>query len=57
MSPRQITALGECVADAFTEPATVPDEFALRVPPGGGPADTASALAGPGTPARLGPRP
>jgi len=45
MSPRQITVLGECVADAFTEPASAPHELALRVLPGGGPANTAVALA------------
>ncbi|MFD7377031.1 carbohydrate kinase family protein [Streptomyces mirabilis] len=53
MSPRQITVLGECVADAFTEPTSVPYELALRVLPGGGPANTAVALARLGTPARF----
>ncbi|MET7679780.1 carbohydrate kinase [Streptomyces sp. NPDC005423] len=53
MSPRQITVLGECVADAFAEPATAPNELALRVLPGGGPANTAVALARLGTPARF----
>ncbi|MGW3669077.1 carbohydrate kinase family protein [Streptomyces sp. NPDC005141] len=53
MSPRQITVLGECVADAFAEPATTPNELALRVLPGGGPANTAVALARLGTPARF----
>ncbi|MGW0710544.1 carbohydrate kinase family protein [Streptomyces sp. NPDC002643] len=53
MSPRQITVLGECVADAFTEPATAANELALRVLPGGGPANTAVALARLGTPARF----
>ncbi|GAA3906579.1 carbohydrate kinase [Streptomyces lacrimifluminis] len=54
MSPRQITVLGECVADAFTEPAaSAPNELALRVLPGGGPANTAVALARLGTPARF----
>ncbi|WP_030940784.1 carbohydrate kinase family protein [Streptomyces sp. NRRL S-646] len=53
MSPRQITVLGECVADAFTEPAAAPHELALRVLPGGGPANTAVALARLGTPARF----
>ncbi len=52
-SPRQITVLGECVADAFTEPAGGPNELALRVLPGGGPANTAVALARLGTPARF----
>jgi fructokinase len=55
----QVTVLGECVADAFTVPApepvsvSAPDELALRVLPGGGPANTAVALARLGTPARL----
>ncbi|MFF6784550.1 PfkB family carbohydrate kinase [Streptomyces sp. NPDC012510] len=53
MSPRQITVLGECVADAFTEPAATASELALRVLPGGGPANTAVALARLGTPARF----
>ncbi|GHD03764.1 fructokinase [Streptomyces violarus] len=53
MSPRQITVLGECVADAFTEPAAGRNELALRVLPGGGPANTAVALARLGTPARF----
>ncbi|MEH0416326.1 carbohydrate kinase family protein [Streptomyces sp. B21-083] len=54
MSPRQITVLGECVADAFTEPTASPsNELALRVLPGGGPANTAVALARLGTPARF----
>ncbi|MEW2118659.1 carbohydrate kinase [Streptomyces sp. NPDC005474] len=54
MSPRQITVLGECVADAFTEPAaSASNELALRVLPGGGPANTAVALARLGTPARF----
>ncbi|MDX3242449.1 carbohydrate kinase [Streptomyces sp. ME18-1-4] len=53
MSPRQITVLGECVADAFTEPADASNELALRVLPGGGPANTAVSLARLGTPARF----
>lgn len=53
MIPRQITVLGECVADAFTEPARASNELALRVLPGGGPANTAVALARLGTPARF----
>ncbi|MFF9624601.1 carbohydrate kinase [Streptomyces griseosporeus] len=53
MSPRQITVLGECVADAFTRPASTSNELALRVLPGGGPANTAVALARLGTPARF----
>ncbi|MBV7700589.1 carbohydrate kinase [Streptomyces sp. TRM70350] len=53
MSSHQITVLGECVADAFTEPASAPNELALRVLPGGGPANTAVSLARLGTPARF----
>ncbi|MFJ5995511.1 carbohydrate kinase [Streptomyces sp. NPDC092370] len=53
MSPRQITVLGECVADAFAEPASTSGELALRVLPGGGPANTAVSLARLGTPARF----
>ncbi|MFI7139239.1 carbohydrate kinase [Streptomyces massasporeus] len=53
MSSRQITVLGECVADAFAEPASASNELALRVLPGGGPANTAVALARLGTPARF----
>ncbi|MFE7842942.1 carbohydrate kinase [Streptomyces sp. NPDC057474] len=53
MSPRQITVLGECVADAFAEPSSTSNELALRVLPGGGPANTAVALARLGTPARF----
>ncbi|MFJ1732724.1 carbohydrate kinase [Streptomyces sp. NPDC088254] len=53
MRPPQITVLGECVADAFTEPAPAANELALRVLPGGGPANTAVALARLGTPARF----
>lgn len=49
MSSRQITVLGECVADAFTEPANTSNELVLRVLPGGGPANTAVALARLGT--------
>ncbi|WP_418960460.1 carbohydrate kinase family protein [Streptomyces tritici] len=48
-----VTVLGECVADAFTVPAPAQDELALRVLPGGGPANTAVALARLGTPARF----
>ncbi|KMS84637.1 hypothetical protein ACZ91_46320 [Streptomyces regensis] len=54
MSQRQITVLGECVADAFVESASASSELALRVLPGGGPANTAVALtcsvAGPNPP-------
>ncbi|MEU9268466.1 carbohydrate kinase [Streptomyces sp. NPDC048251] len=53
MNPRQITVLGECVADAFAEPANTSNELALRVLPGGGPANTAVSLARLGTPARF----
>ncbi|MFF3334846.1 carbohydrate kinase [Streptomyces sp. NPDC002888] len=53
MSPSRITVLGECVADAFAEPAGASNELALRVLPGGGPANTAVALARLGTPARF----
>jgi fructokinase len=53
MNPSQITVLGECIADAFTEPAGASNELALRVLPGGGPANTAVALARLGTPARF----
>ncbi|BBC31468.1 Fructokinase [Streptomyces graminofaciens] len=53
MSPCRITVLGECVADAFTEPASASNELALRVLPGGGPANTAVALARLGTRARF----
>ncbi|WP_406432219.1 carbohydrate kinase [Streptomyces sp. NBC_00631] len=50
-SPGTVTVLGECVADAFTNPANCgPDELALRVLPGGGLANTAVALARLGTP-------
>ncbi|MFM9583587.1 carbohydrate kinase family protein [Streptomyces caniscabiei] len=53
MTSPQITVLGECVADAFTEPAGARNELALRVLPGGGPANTAVSLARLGTPARF----
>ncbi|MGW0576078.1 carbohydrate kinase family protein [Streptomyces sp. NPDC002920] len=53
MSPRQITVLGECVADAFAASVNDSTELALRVLPGGGPANTAVALARLGTPARF----
>ncbi|MFJ9180579.1 carbohydrate kinase [Streptomyces sp. NPDC102360] len=53
MNPRQITVLGECVADAFAQPSGTSNELALRVQPGGGPANTAVALARLGTPARF----
>ncbi|MFI1712022.1 carbohydrate kinase [Streptomyces litmocidini] len=53
MSLPLVTVLGECVADAFTVPAPLPGELALRILPGGGPANTAVALARLGTPARF----
>lgn len=54
MSRRQITVLGECVADAFTDSRRgTHGELALRVHPGGGPANTAVALARLGTPTRF----
>ncbi|MFI1213305.1 carbohydrate kinase [Streptomyces sp. NPDC020802] len=53
MTLPRITVLGECVADAFTEPTSTSNELALRVLPGGGPANTAVSLARLGTPARF----
>ncbi|WP_405953596.1 PfkB family carbohydrate kinase [Streptomyces phaeochromogenes] len=53
-APVSVTVLGECVADAFTDPArSSSDELALRALPGGGPANTAVALARLGTPTRF----
>ncbi|WEH16986.1 carbohydrate kinase [Streptomyces sp. VNUA24] len=53
-SSTSITVLGECVADAFTDPArSDPGELVLRALPGGGPANTAVALARLGTPTRF----
>ncbi|MGW8955931.1 carbohydrate kinase family protein [Streptomyces sp. NPDC055709] len=53
-SVQRITVLGECVADAFTrtscDPQQGPYGLTLRVLPGGGPANTAVALARLGTP-------
>lgn len=49
---RQVTVLGECVADAFAEPGGA-GELSLRVLAGGGPANTAVGLARLGTPTRL----
>jgi fructokinase len=51
-----VAVLGECVADAFVTPA--PEDapahaLGLEVHPGGGPANTAAALAGLGTPTRF----
>jgi fructokinase len=57
-----IAVLGECVADGFTdrhpsdarpEPGGAAGELALRVLPGGGPANTAVALSRLGTPTRF----
>ncbi|QFQ97005.1 carbohydrate kinase [Streptomyces phaeolivaceus] len=54
MATHGITVIGECVADAFTDPArSTPAHLALNVLPGGGPANTAVALARLGTPTRL----
>ncbi|WP_228980351.1 carbohydrate kinase [Streptomyces sp. DH12] len=60
MTSQPVTVLGECVADAFTDPgrtgpgrAAGPAGLFLRVLPGGGPANTAVALARLGTPARF----
>ncbi|MFD6274938.1 carbohydrate kinase [Streptomyces sp. NPDC060209] len=53
-SPGSITVLGECVADIFQNPAqSGPDGLSLRAMPGGGPANTAVALARLGTPTRF----
>lgn len=53
-APVSVTVLGECVADAFIDPArSSSDELALRALPGGGPANTAVALARLGTPTRF----
>ncbi|MBQ0987031.1 carbohydrate kinase [Streptomyces sp. F63] len=54
MNPSQVTVLGECVADAFTvSRGEDADGLTLRVLPGGGPANTAVALARLGTPTRF----
>ncbi|GAA4893206.1 carbohydrate kinase [Streptomyces coeruleoprunus] len=53
MRPQQVSVLGECVADAFTPYRHTPGELALRVLPGGGPANTAVALARLGTRTRF----
>ncbi|MFJ5213926.1 carbohydrate kinase [Streptomyces sp. NPDC088354] len=66
MQPRQVTVLGECVADVFADarpgppptdgrdPADVPTQgLHLHALPGGGPANTAVGLARLGTPTRL----
>lgn len=53
-SPGSITVLGECVADVFEDSAqSGPDQLSLRAMPGGGPANTAVALARLGTPTRF----
>ncbi|MER7483917.1 carbohydrate kinase [Streptomyces sp. NPDC126510] len=53
-SPCGVTVLGECVADAFTDTArSGSNELVLRALPGGGPANTAVALARLGTPTRF----
>ncbi|MET7636951.1 carbohydrate kinase [Streptomyces sp. NPDC005078] len=53
-SPGSITVLGECVADIFKDPAQSGlDGLSLRAMPGGGPANTAVALARLGTPTRF----
>ncbi|MQY07899.1 carbohydrate kinase family protein [Actinomadura macrotermitis] len=54
MAQRPIAVLGECVADAFADTDQPrPGELALRCLPGGGPANTAVALARLGGAARL----
>ncbi|MEU6234869.1 carbohydrate kinase [Kitasatospora sp. NPDC047058] len=55
MPRRPVAVLGECVADAFADSSAGhrPGELALRVLPGGGPANTAVALARLGTPTRF----
>jgi fructokinase len=53
-SPGTVTVVGECVADAFIDPTrSGSDEPSLRVLPGGGPANTAVALARLGAPTRF----
>ncbi|WP_405670885.1 carbohydrate kinase [Streptomyces canus] len=53
-APVSVTVLGECVADAFADPArSDADVLALRALPGGGPANTAVALARLGTRTRF----
>ncbi|MGJ6963767.1 carbohydrate kinase family protein [Streptosporangium sp. G11] len=53
MSLTQVTVLGECVADAFPAGSPEPGGLTLRVLPGGGPANTAVALARLGTRTRF----
>ncbi|MEV7536698.1 carbohydrate kinase [Streptomyces hydrogenans] len=53
-SPGSVDVLGECVADIFEDPdRSDPDGLVLRALPGGGPANTAVALARLGTPTRF----
>lgn len=53
-APGSVTVLGECVADISTDTTQPgPHELALRALPGGGPANTAVALPGLGTPTRF----
>jgi fructokinase len=53
MPDSTITVLGECVADAFTRHDAAGAPLVLDVHPGGGPANTAVALARLGTPTRF----
>lgn len=54
MQGPQVTVIGECVADALLASSTAPTgELALRVLPGGGPANTAVALGRLGTAVRF----
>ncbi|MFI6507276.1 carbohydrate kinase [Streptosporangium sp. NPDC050855] len=53
MSLTQVTVLGECVADAFPVDGPEPGGLTLRVLPGGGPTNTAVALARLGTRTRF----
>ncbi|MFD3454533.1 carbohydrate kinase [Streptomyces sp. NPDC058691] len=66
MQPRQVTVLGECVADVFADARSGPPDpdgqgataepaqgLRLHALPGGGPANTAVGLARLGTPTRL----
>jgi fructokinase len=53
-STSYVIVLGECVADAFVDTeGTRPGALTLRILPGGGPANTAVALARLGTPTRF----
>ncbi|ACZ84879.1 carbohydrate kinase family protein [Streptosporangium roseum] len=53
MPHTQVAVLGECVADAFATGSPSRGELALRVLPGGSPANTAVALSRLGTPTRF----